>query len=219
MRILSVEGNVGSGKSTFLEELKKYYETNENVIILPEPVDVWDSIKDENGTTMLEKFYADQEKYAFSFQMMAYISRLAIIRKIVRSVKDRQNLVLISERCLHTDKNVFAKMLYDQGKILSVDFQIYLKWFDEFADDFPIEQCIYIKTSPDICHERVKRRARLGEDIIPLDYLVRCDLYHEEYIKIMPKVSTLDGNIDIFENTEHLKKWLTSINDIIGQKM
>ena len=90
MRILSIEGNVGSGKSTFLEELKKYYANNKNVVILPEPVDVWDSIKDVNGITMLEKFYADQEKYAFSFQMMAYISRLAIIRNIVRSVEDRQ---------------------------------------------------------------------------------------------------------------------------------
>ena len=219
MRILSIEGNVGSGKSTFLEELKKYYANNKNVVILPEPVDVWDSIKDVNGITMLEKFCADQEKYAFSFQMMAYISRLAIIRNIVRSVEDRQNLILISERCLHTDKHVFAKMLYDQGKIRSVDFQIYLKWFDEFADDFPIEQCIYIKTSPDICHERVKHRARLGEDIIPLEYLVQCDLYHEEYIKTMPKVSTLDGNIDIFKNEEHLKTWLTSMNDIICQKM
>jgi len=219
MRILSIEGNVGSGKSTFLEELRGCYKNNKNVIILPEPVDVWDGIKDKNGTTMLQKFYADQEKYAFSFQMMAYISRLASMREIVRSIPDRENVVLISERCLHTDKHVFAKMLYDQGKIEDVDGKIYLTWFDEFAEDFPIDQCIYIKTEPAICHERVKRRARVGEDIIPLDYLVQCDLYHEEYIKTMPKVVTLDGNIDIFENRDHLKTWLASMTDIIGQKM
>ena len=219
MRILSIEGNVGSGKSTFLEELRGYYKNNKNVIILPEPVDVWDGIKDKNGTTMLQKFYADQEKYAFSFQMMAYISRLALMRQIIRSVPEREHLVLISERCLHTDKHVFAKMLYDQGKIEDVDFQIYLTWFDEFVQDFPIDQCIYIKTEPAICHERVKRRARIGEDIIPLEYLVQCDLYHEAYIKTMPKVATLDGNIDIFENRDHLQTWLASMTDIIGQKM
>jgi deoxyadenosine/deoxycytidine kinase len=219
MRFFSIDGNVGSGKSTFLEKIKSHYAGNDNIIILPEPVSVWDSIKDKQDVTMLQKFYADQQKYAFSFQMMAYISRLALIRDIVRKHPNRENLILISERCLYTDKHVFAKMLYDQGKIEDVDFQIYMTWFDEFAQDFPIDQCIYIKTDPMVCHERVKRRARPGEDVIPLEYLVQCDIYHEAYILTMPKVSTFDGNIDIFRNEDHLQRWLLAMDNIIMQKM
>ena len=70
IQIVSIEGNIGSGKSTLLANLKKYFNKNTTIIFLKEPVDEWSKIKDENGTTILEKFYADQEKYSFSFQMM-----------------------------------------------------------------------------------------------------------------------------------------------------
>ena len=63
--IVSIEGNIGSGKSTLLENLKKNVDKNNNVIFLKEPVDEWNKIKDENGVTILEKFYSDQEKYSF----------------------------------------------------------------------------------------------------------------------------------------------------------
>ena len=55
-------------------------ETKTKWIFLQEPIDDWESIKDKDGTTMLEKFYGNQDRYAFSFQMMAYISRLAKIK-------------------------------------------------------------------------------------------------------------------------------------------
>ena len=71
IQIVSIEGNIGSGKSTLLANLKKHFNKNTNIIFLKEPVDEWSKITDENGTTILEKFYADQDKYSFSFQMMA----------------------------------------------------------------------------------------------------------------------------------------------------
>ena len=61
--ILSIEGNIGSGKSTLLENLRKYYENNDAVVFLKEPVDEWEKITDENGETILKKFYGDQEDY------------------------------------------------------------------------------------------------------------------------------------------------------------
>jgi deoxyadenosine/deoxycytidine kinase len=122
VQIISIEGNIGSGKSTLLAHLK---ETCPNVVFVKEPVDEWEKIRDENGVSMLEKFYADQTKYSFSFQMMAYISRLKILRDTIRNNGDRP-LTIITERSLNTDKMVFAKMLYDQGKIEDVKYQIYL---------------------------------------------------------------------------------------------
>ena len=107
--ILSIEGNIGSGKSTLLENLRKYYSNNEQVIFLNEPVDDWAKIKDKDGTTILEKFYMDQEKYSFTFQMMAYISRLKILRNVIKKLKeDKKHYIIITELCLNTDKYVFA---------------------------------------------------------------------------------------------------------------
>ena len=76
--IVSIEGNIGSGKSTLLENLRNHYSQNDYVIFLREPVSDWEKIKDSEGNTILKKFYAEQEKYSFAFQMMAYISRLKI---------------------------------------------------------------------------------------------------------------------------------------------
>ena len=50
------------------------------------PVDDWEKIKDNEGNTMLKKFYANQEKYSFTFQIMAYISRLKILRQTVKDI-------------------------------------------------------------------------------------------------------------------------------------
>jgi deoxyadenosine/deoxycytidine kinase len=129
-KIISIEGNIGSGKSTLLSFLKKNYEATDNIIFLKEPVDDWESIKDKDNNTMLKKFYENQEKYSFAFQMMAYISRLALLKD---TIEKYPNSVIITERCLNTDRYVFAKMLYDNGKLEDVEYQIYLKWFEHFS--------------------------------------------------------------------------------------
>ena len=147
-QILSIEGNIGGGKSTLLESLKRYYENDKTVLFVDEPVKEWEKIKDDSGNTMLKKFYADQKKYAFPFQMMAYVSRLKMLRDIIKSVSSEpdKHFIIITERSLFTDKYVFAKMLFDQGQIEDVCYQIYLTWFDEFAKDFPIANTVYVKT-------------------------------------------------------------------------
>jgi deoxycitidine kinase/deoxyguanosine kinase len=90
--IVSIEGNIGSGKSTFVNKLKLYFHHNTKIIFLQEPVEEWAEIKDKKGTTMLQKFYAEKEKYSFSFQMMAYISRLALFKQTVENIqKENQN--------------------------------------------------------------------------------------------------------------------------------
>ena len=84
-KLISIDGNIGSGKSTLMEALKQKFKGNKNVVFLREPVDEWDQIKDENNVTILEKFYANQKDYSFSFQMMAYISRLTLLKDAVKN--------------------------------------------------------------------------------------------------------------------------------------
>ena len=118
-RIISIEGNIGSGKSTLVHNLQSHFKNkNINAIFIQEPVNIWNSIRDNNGT-ILEQFYKDQEKFSFSFQMMAYISRLSVLKN---AIKQNPNAIIITERSLYTDKFVFAKMLYDNKKISDIDF-------------------------------------------------------------------------------------------------
>jgi len=226
IEIISIEGNIGSGKSTILTELKQYYADNAHVIFVREPVDEWENITDKDGTTMLQKFYNDPKTYSFPFQMMAYISRLKLLKDGVEtalSLNTDKKVVIITERSLYTDKYVFAKMLYNQGNIEEVCYQIYTKWFDEFAKLYQIDKIIYINSSPTICFQRILNRDRLGESSIPLDYLIQCDNYHNEFIEITTKATTkattkliLNGNIDILKDLGELSRWVKNIDIFIG---
>ena len=213
-RIITIDGNIGSGKSTLLNNLKNHYANNANVVFADEPVSEWESIKDSSGVTMLEKFYQDQRTYSFPFQMMAYISRLHILRTII---KENPGAVVITERSLHTDRLVFAKMLFDSGLIEDVNYQIYLKWFDTFIEDYQIEGVIYVKTDPQICFDRIIRRSRTGESTIPLDYLTNCDKYHDNMVLEMKnaKILQLDGNQDIFHDSSIVPNWTMQIESFI----
>jgi len=189
----SIEGNIGSGKSTFINILKDKVISagGKKIIYLPEPVDVWNEIKDLSGVTILEKYYANPDMYAFSFQMMAYISRLSQIKNYIK-----KGAVIITERCVFTDYNVFAKMLYDSSKITHIEYLIYKKWFDEFVNELPEPKIIYIQTSPETCLKRVKKRNRKGETI-QLEYLKTCHEYHEEWINNSTnEILTLDGECE-----------------------
>jgi deoxyadenosine/deoxycytidine kinase len=150
--------------------------------------------------------------------MMAYISRLKILRDIVKEVtskNDNEKYIIITERSLYTDKHVFAKMLYDQCKIENVCYEIYLTWFDEFAKDFPINYSVYVNTDPTKCYNRIHKRARDGEEVIPLDYLNDCHKYHEEFLNASNTIKhklILDGNVDIYKNETIMNKWLERID-------
>jgi deoxycitidine kinase/deoxyguanosine kinase len=240
IRIISIEGNIGSGKSTLLANLKKHFNNNNRVIFLREPVDEWSKIKDENGTTILEKFYADQDKYSFPFQMMAYVSRLKLFKDAVNECRAEtfkflrekdytqpynhdETIIyyIITERSLFTDKMVFAKMLYDSGKIESINYQIYLNWFNTFADEYTVNKIIYVNANPEICYKRVGKRHRDGEDKIPLEYLNNCHLYHNNMLDkntsdcVCESQLVLDGNIDIYENTAIINEWISNIEQFI----
>ena len=215
--LLSVEGNIGSGKSTLVGNLRRKFGDVDDICFLDEPVDEWEQIKDADGKTMLEKYYADQEKYAFSFQMMAYISRLARLRDAMR-----QNYrVIVTERNVFTDKMVFAAMLHDTKKIEDVNYAIYLKWFDEFLQDVPPVRLVYVRTDPEVAKARVDSRARQGESI-PLGYLRDCHKYHERWLKPgdvaagTHQMLVIDGNTDIIKEPKAVEEWIGDIDAFMG---
>ena len=198
--LISVEGNIGSGKSTFCnylrEHFSKYYNRpqNTNVYFVDEPVEDWMSIKDKNGN-LLEHFYRSPEEYSYCFQMTAYISRLANLKNVLS--KCNNNDIIIMERSVFSDYNVFAKMLYDTSKINSIQYQCYKMWFDHFLEDLPNFFFIYLKTDFKNCHTRVLKRSRVGESPITKDYLQMCETYHEDWLTGEDCKIVVDGNGDI----------------------
>ena len=214
--ILSIDGNIGSGKSTLYKDLQEYYRDNTDICFVPEPVDDWTHIVDGDKVPILTNLYKDTKKYAFRFQMMAYISRLHLLRQ---KVKENKYRIIVSERSVQTDRNVFAKMLFDDGMIEHDEYQIYNKWFDEFLDDMYLGGIIYVKADPEICSDRVKIRAREGETI-PLEYLQKCHKYHEEWLETSTDKLVIEANVDtsVEENAGIRETWIQSVDDWIKCK-
>ena len=214
--ILSIDGNIGSGKSTLYKDLQSHYENNADICFVPEPVDDWTHIVDGDNVPILTNLYKNTKKYAFRFQMMAYISRLHLLRQ---KVKENKYRIIISERSVQTDRNVFAKMLFDDDMIEHDEYQIYNKWFDEFLDDMYLGGIIYVKADPEICSDRVKIRAREGETI-PLEYLQKCHKYHEEWLETSTDKLVIEANVDtsIKENACIREQWIQSVDEWINHK-
>lgn len=178
--ILSIEGNIGAGKSTIIEKLKEYMGDVHGILFLKEPLDIWEGVKESaTGENILQKFYGNPEKYAFSFQVMAYASRLSMIRD---AIERHEPAVIICERSLEADKHIFAQMLHDEGTIDDVNFQIYNMFYKEFSEKYQLNGVIYIDADADVCHKRVETRSREGESKISLEYLQKCKDYHDAWL-------------------------------------
>jgi len=189
--IVSLEGNIGAGKSTIIESLRQKYETEpekyfgklakEKIVFMQEPVDVWTSVCDSvTGESILQKFYKDPKTYAFAFQVMVYNTHLEAFRKVVRENPDC--VLLICERSIDAGRHIFTNMLCDDGMIDDVCFQVYKNLFDSTANEFSLDAVLYLDVAPEVCLERIGVRAREGEGGIPLEYLQRCHQYYEKWL-------------------------------------
>jgi len=219
--IISIEGNIGAGKSTIIDNLGKRLAGNKEIILVKEPVDIWESIRETNtGENILQKFYRDSSKYAFSFQVMAYVTRLSLIRDTIR--ENPQCKVIICERSLDADRNIFAKMLFDDGQIEDIHYQIYQRFYDEYAKEYQLDGIVYIDADAEVCHRRIATRSRDGESGIPLEYLQKCKKYCDEWltsIRSTTDVLRIDTNEDVSYNINDLCDkgihWLHKIEEYI----
>ena len=126
--IIVIEGNIGTGKTTFLKELinSRYLEEQypgKKIDYIFEPVNQWLNFKDDENINILDKFYNNIEKYGFSFQWLAFMTR---VKEITSSSAD----IIVVERSVFTDKNVFVKTLYESGKLTNIEWKIYNEWFN-----------------------------------------------------------------------------------------
>lgn len=204
--VISIDGNIGSGKSTFLKLLKEKY--SDKFYFAKEPVDEWLNIGGEN---LLEKFYTNKERWSYTFQNFAYITRINELKKGLKS--DKQ--VIITERSTHTDKNIFAKMLVDDGYMTQFELELYNTWFNNF--NINIDGQIYIRTDLDKCVTRIQERNRNGESSIPREYLSSLEKNHEDWLMNHNNILILDGNQDFKTDNSIQEQYIELFDNYIQQ--
>lgn len=214
--IITIDGNIGAGKSTFLNYLREKFP---NFHYIDEPVDIWTNFKNESGETLLEVYYKDKKRWAFSFQNCVFLTRIISLIKHIKEWNNDSNPksnVFVTERCVETDFNIFVKMLYDDGFINKLEWNIYKQWYHYLILDYRINGIIYIKCEPEKCKERIGKRGRTGEQIIALDYLNKLHSYHEKWInETYIPVITFETNLDVnFEENNTYEKLNSFIDSL-----
>jgi deoxyadenosine/deoxycytidine kinase len=214
--IISLDGNIGAGKSTLLSEIRNRLH---GVHIVDEPVGQWTSLKNAEGKNLLELFYEDKKRWAYTFQNCAILTRLKNIQDAVENldltIKEPQ--VIITERSVLTDKHVFAEMLRDSGDIDPLEWDLYESWFNIFGKKYPVKGIIYISTSANTSNGRIQLRNRLGEDKIGIDYLDSLDKQHKKWINNTNiPVLTLSTEVDVSveKNIQEIVEFIKNLKNI-----
>lgn len=216
--IISIEGNIGVGKSTFLDNLEESIRSTgtKKWVFLREPVHIWEEIRDPSGKSILATFYEDPIKYSFAFQVMAYSTRVQELRRILRENPDCYGVVC--ERSLDTDRRIFAKMLHADGSMEPMLYDIYKMFSSLNHDEFSLDGIIFLDATPKTCIDRIAKRSRNGESGISLAYLEQCHQYHKEWMTSIGSMRHITLNamytMDRAERDQELEKAVAFINHV-----
>ena len=205
-KMILLEGNIAAGKSTVGEVLK----ASAMFDFIEEPVDAWQG---GFASNLLDAFYHDMDRWAFTFQVVAFITRPKTWREI-RTLTSHRLVVL--ERSVYTDRHVFAPMLHDLGAISDAEWQVYCGLWDFVVSNYCAEpDCIfYLRTPAEVCLKRILTRGRDEESGITLEYLRALETLHDKWLLGHPRVITLDGT----------RRWtadevLGASRDLLGEGM
>jgi len=198
--LISVEGNIGAGKSSLIEILKNRHK---DWNFIEEPVGVWSNLKNDAGESLLQIYYKDRKRWSYTFQSCALLSRFQNIENGLlgknkvsvpgHKTEDNSRLVFVTERCLDTDYHVFTKMLQDEGSIDKLEFEIYHRLYQHLQSTttIPLSAIIHVDTDPIECMKRIANRNREGESEIPLEYLSSLDKYQHSWINSLNEIPVM----------------------------
>lgn len=175
--LISLEGNIGCGKSTTLDHLRRrgYRVVTENL---------------EEWGFLLTKFYQDPARWSFVLQ-------LTILESMCRQIEDLQNSetdpVVFLERSPATTY-LFARNSLELGHMTREQFDAYRDYFHRRVASLPTIQHILLFLHHEQCHDRVYYRQREGErGGITVDYLRRIEDLHNEMIRSSSLVIDCSG--------------------------
>lgn len=199
-KTISIEGNIGCGKSTMLEIFGK----RNDIEAVPEQVEKWTNW---NGVNMLQAMYEDPAKHGVEFQ------NIVIKTMIENHLKKTDKTLKLMERSIYSTENCFIKNSFESKIFTKAQFDSLSEKCRKLKEDLNISvDCfIYMKISPETALYRIKERRRKGEENISLELLQKLHFLHEEYIHTLNiPVVTIDAN-------KSLNEVVLQFNDILNK--
>ncbi|XP_022859952.1 deoxyguanosine kinase, mitochondrial-like [Olea europaea var. sylvestris] len=176
-----VEGNISVGKTTFLQRIaNETLELRDIVEIVPEPIDKWQTVGPDHFN-ILDSFYAEPERYAYTFQNYVFLTRVMRERESSGGIKPLR----LMERSVFSDRMAFVRAVHEAKWMNEMEISICDSWFDPVVSSLPgliPDGFIYLRASPDTCHKRMMLRKRAEEGGVSLEYLQDLHEKHESWL-------------------------------------
>jgi deoxyguanosine kinase len=192
---VTIEGNIGAGKTTLAHLLSKHYNAR---LILEEFAD----------NPFLPKFYENPQQFAFPLELFFMAERYKQLKDVLQT-KDMFQHITISDY-LFTKCLLFAKV-----NLPDEEFRLYHKLFDIINPQIVHpEILIYLHAPVQKLQENIKKRNREYEQGIPNDYLFTLQETYTQYIK-QHHVKTLfidASNADFLGNDTHLQTVIDALD-------
>lgn len=191
---ITVEGNIGAGKTTLTNLLAEHYNAK---TVLEEFAD----------NPFLTKFYENQQQYAFPVELFFMAERYKQLKEMINT-KDLFQSLTISDY-LFTKCLLFAKVTLPDE-----EFRLYQKLFDIIHAQltFP-DILIYLHAPVSKLQLNIKKRNRPYEQNIPDEYLFNLQETYTNYIK-QHNIKTIfidASNADFLNNPGHLDVVLNAL--------
>lgn len=174
---VSIEGNIGSGKSSVLAALATALP---DCPVFTEPVDEW--------TDLLDIFYASPAEWGLAFSL-----------KVLLSFREpaKRDMCLI-ERSPLACRHVFSQLLYNDGSLTQHEWDLFKEYFDLLA--WTPDVIVYIETPVDLCMERIQVRGRAAEKSLDAEYLNRVEHQYTNMLRFVDvPIIRLDGTLSLPE--------------------
>ncbi|RYR78864.1 hypothetical protein Ahy_A01g003730 [Arachis hypogaea] len=196
-----VEGNISVGKTTFLQRIaNETIELRDLVEVVPEPISKWQDVGPDHFN-ILDAFYAEPQRYAYTFQNYVFVTRVMQERESSGGIKPLR----LMERSVFSDRMVFVRAVHEANWMNEMEISIYDSWFDPVVSSLPgliPDGFIYLRASPDTCHKRMKLRKRAEEGGVSLDYLRDLHEKHESWL--FPFQSGNHGILSVNKLPQHV---------------
>lgn len=202
-RFIAIAGNIGSGKTTLTQLLAQKYQWEPHYEVVAD-------------NPYLADFYGDMPRWSLPLQVFFLSKRFQAHQAIVKGLSSA-----IQDRSIYEDAHIFARALYEEGKMDERDYANYLDLYNTMTQFLtPPDLVVYVKRSVECIKSRIRERGRDYEKAIPDDYLHHLNACYDDWIanyKIGKVLTVQADNLDLKWNPQDFEYVCQKIESSLEQ--